>query len=135
MALVFPISPQFGAKPRRKSRKDKQREDNTMAIQEVSKETFQQEVLQAAQPVLVDFWAPWCGYCTKLAPILEEVQSELADKLTVVKVNVDENRDVSESYSVMSLPTLLVFKDGAEVARMTGYMPRTALVSKLEGVL
>ncbi|WP_425060761.1 Thioredoxin 1 [Sporomusa carbonis] len=96
---------------------------------------FQEEVLNAGKPVLVDFWAPWCGYCTRLAPIMEELVQEMGDKIQVAKVNVDENRSLAQKYGVMSLPTMIVFKNGEQVEKMMGYMPKANIVAKLEKLI
>jgi len=102
----------------------------------VSEINFAEEVLDVTgQPVLVDFWAPWCGYCVRLAPILDELADELAGKLKIVKVNVDENRSLAQQYGIMSLPTMVVFKNGQEVDRFMGYMPKAALAAKLQPVI
>lgn len=86
-------------------------------------------------PVLVDFWADWCMPCKMLSPIVEEVAEELADRLKVVKVNVDENPDLAMSYGVQAIPTLLVFKDGRVVTETVGYLSKKALMDKLGEVI
>lgn len=96
---------------------------------------FQEEVLDAATPVLVDFWAPWCGYCTRLAPIMDELAQEMGDKIKVAKVNVDESRSLAQKFGVMSLPTMIVFKNGEQLEKMTGYMPKANITAKLESLL
>ena len=93
---------------------------------------FDQEVLQSDRPVLVDFWAAWCGPCRAIAPTVEELATEYGGKLKVVKVDVDENPEVSVRYGVQSIPTLLVFKGGDVVERLIGAYPKAVLVSKLQ---
>jgi len=100
----------------------------------VTDDTFQAEVLESGQPVLVDFWAPWCGPCRIVAPHLEELDSERED-LRVVKLNVDENPQTAASYSVMSIPTLLLFKNGQVAKQIIGAMPKSRLVQELEPAL
>ena len=100
------------------------------AIKEVSVDTFD-EVLTSDLPVLVDFWAPWCGPCRALAPAVEEIAGERAGKLKVFKCNVDENQDLAMRYHVMSIPTLVLFKGGEEAARTVGAMPKPRLVEEI----
>lgn len=99
---------------------------------EINDSSFEQEVLTSEKPVVVDFWAPWCGPCRKLGPILDEVSNELGDKVKVVKVNTDENLKTAKDYSISGLPSLLVFKDGKAVERMVGLMPKSTILSNVE---
>ncbi len=92
---------------------------------------FQKEVLESTQPVLVDFWAPWCPPCKMLGPVLEELAPEVADRLRIVKVNVDEQNALASRYGVMNIPTMILFKSGQEVARIVGYKPKAKLLEEL----
>lgn len=97
-----------------------------MAIAHVTDQNFTQEVSEGL--VLADFWAPWCGPCKMIAPVLEEIDGELEEKIQIVKLDVDENQETAGKYGVMSIPTLLLFKDGNVVDQVVGFQPKEALV-------
>jgi len=99
---------------------------------DITDATFEEEVLNSTVPVVVDFWAPWCGPCRKLGPILDDVSSELGDKIKVVKINTDENLKTAKEYSIIGLPSLLVFKGGQAVERLVGLMPKSSIISNIE---
>lgn len=104
-------------------------------ITTLSDTTFDEEIAGADAPVLVDFWAEWCGPCKMIAPILEDVASENAGKIKVAKLNVDDNPDIARRYDVMSIPTLILFKDGQPAKRMVGAKGKGQLVQELSDFL
>ena len=100
--------------------------------QEVTDATFEQQVLKAEGNVLVDFWAPWCGPCRFVAPVLDEIAQEKEGSLTILKLNIDENQRTAMEYGVMSIPTMILYKDGKPVKQVVGAKPKPALLRDLE---
>ena len=99
---------------------------------EVTDETFEEEVLQATEPTLVDFWAAWCGPCKMVAPVVEEIANDYEDKLRVAKMDVDSSRQTPGKYGISGIPTLILFKDGSEATRIVGFRPKDMMVAELE---
>jgi thioredoxin 1 len=102
---------------------------------EVSDTNFEQEVVKASKPVLVDFWAPWCGPCRMVAPIVEELSEEYDGKVEFVKLNTDDNPNIAAKYGIRSIPTLLVFKGGEPVGQIVGFRPKSDLQKRLDAAL
>jgi thioredoxin 1 len=103
-------------------------------IKQVTDADFQAEVLESEQPVLVDFWAPWCGPCRVVAPVLEEIAGERAE-LKIVKLNIDENQQTAMNFQILAIPTMVLFRNGQEAKRIQGAMPKKRLEAELEPAL
>ena len=101
-------------------------------IIEINDSNFEEEVKNSTVPVLVDFWAPWCGPCRKLSPVVDELSEEYDGKIKVGKVNTDENLKVTQEFSISGIPCVLIFKDGQAVERLVGLMQKTQIVSNIE---
>lgn len=106
-----------------------------MATVTVDNNNFQSDVLQASEPVVVDFWAEWCGPCKMIAPALDEISAELDGKIKVAKLNIDENPDLAAQYGVRSIPTLMIFKNGEVADMKVGAAPKTALSAWIGGAV
>lgn len=99
-----------------------------MAVITLNKENFEQEVLQSRTPVLIDFWASWCGPCKMMAPVVDEIAESMGSSLKVGKINIDENQELAEKYNVMSIPTFIILKNGQETARTVGVQSKEEIV-------
>lgn len=106
-----------------------------MAELELTSDNFTEEVLQSETPVLIDFWAPWCGPCKMMAPVIEEVAKEMEGKVKVGKVNVDDHGALAQQYNILSIPTFIVFKGGQVAEQFSGAMPKDTLIQKLQAHL
>ena len=105
------------------------------AAVQVTDASFKQDVLESEVPVLVDFWAPWCGPCRMVAPVVDEIAQQYEGQVKVVKLNTDENPNVASQYGIRSIPTLMIFKDGQRVDMVVGAVPKTTLANTLEKYL
>lgn len=104
-------------------------------IEEITSGNFKSEVLESEKPVVVDFWAPWCGPCRMVAPVLEEISQKMNGKIKFVKLNTDENQKTAMDYQIMAIPSLLIFKGGQEIDRIVGFVPQEQLEADLTKVI
>ena len=131
--MAGPCIPRRPANRSRRSRDPPERKERDVAlIGDVTDGDFEERVLNADKPVLVDFWAEWCVPCHMVSPVVEEIGRDKGDDLQVAKLNIDENPDITRKYGVMSIPTLMLFKDGEEAARVVGARGKDALLKEID---
>ena len=106
--------------------------EDTKTVTSIDDKDFQQVVLEASTPVVVDFWAPWCGPCRMVSPIVEELSTEYGEKVRFAKLNTDDNEMVAMQFGIQSIPTLIIFKDGREVNRLIGFAPKEQLKRQID---
>ena len=104
-------------------------------IKEINDSVFNEEVLNSTKPVLVDFWAPWCGPCKMLGPVLEDIEKEYGEKITFLKINVDDNPVTSQSYKISSIPSVLIFKNGSVASTLVGFRPKQEIETVIQNLL
>jgi len=104
-------------------------------VADISQDTFDAEVLKSELPVLVDFWAPWCGPCKMVSPVVESISKDFAEKLKAVKINTDENPEISGQMGITGIPTLIFFKGGQEIDRIVGFLPKDKMTEKVSAIL
>jgi thioredoxin 1 len=105
------------------------------SISSVNAQTFKSEVLESTVPVLVDFWAQWCGPCLMLGPVLEKVAIKYSNRMKILKLNLDENREIAADFQILSIPCLIIFRGGMEIGRIIGFMDENRLSAKIDAVL
>ena len=105
-----------------------------MSLKQVNSQNFEDVVLKSDKPVMVDFWAEWCGPCKVLGPVLEEISGEVSSKVDIVKLNVDEARDLAQKYGIRGIPTMMIFKNGEVVSTLVGNQPRAEIVKSINAV-
>ncbi|GHP04854.1 hypothetical protein PPROV_000360600 [Pycnococcus provasolii] len=129
------IRPASSQKTHRRSLLCRAEDTQTSAANVVTDATFEELVLKSPVPVLVDFWAPWCGPCRMIAPLIDEISNEYGDKLRALKLNTDESPSVATEYGIRSIPTVMIFKDGAKLDTVIGAVPKSTLVNAIEKYL